>query len=778
MPGPRPPRPDDPVQLGEYRLLGRLGEGGQGVVHLGEAPSGTRVAIKVLHAHVAGDPDVRRRFLREVEAARRVPPFCTARVLDVGTAGDQPYVVSEFIDGESLEQRIRSRGPLDPRDLERLAIGTATALAAIHRAGIVHRDFKPANVLLGPDGPRVVDFGIARGTDLATTSVSVMGTPPYMSPEQLSGGRIGPPSDLFSWAGTILFAGTGRTPFGRDVALATLIYRILHQECDLTGLPDGLRPVVGRCLAKAPEHRPTAEEVLLALITGNGAVRPGAAMPGGDLLTTAMGRMGQPSPQAGPPAQGGPPPGGPPPGGPPLPVGPPSPQEASGRGRPGAAPPPGPSRTVPPPGGVVPTAPPGGAFPAEPPTGPSRTVPPPGGVLPAAPPTGPARGGQDPSAGGLSRRSLLIGGGSALVTGAVTAAAILLPRYLREEGGTVTSSPGPDPGTASTPPPSPATPTGSAGPTASAATATPSPSRLITAGPGEPLVLRNGQLVQGLAISADGRTVAAGCWDGTIRLWEVPAGEVTAELDDREFYVQGVALSPDGRTLVGVGGVRDTEAHVWDVASRRRISKSVVGAVFVEFSSDGKRFVTGSGFEWVRLWRTSDRRQEGASMRHTQLVAGGAFSPDGRLLATAGWDRAVRLWRTSGTAAGVLNGHKDQVNAVVFLDDRTLASAGYDKVVRVWDVSSRKPKGPAFTGSGSTVNSLACSPDGTVLAAGTNEHGVWLWDVATRRSLRPPLQALPTGQVHAVAFSGDGLVLAVATGNDVLLYDVGGLRSA
>ncbi|WP_449061719.1 WD40 repeat domain-containing serine/threonine protein kinase [Planomonospora algeriensis] len=732
MPGPRPPRPDDPVRLGEYRLLGRLGEGGQGVVHLGESPSGTRVAIKVLHAHVAGDPGVRRRFLREVEAARQVPPFCTARVLDVGTTGDQPYVVSEFIDGESLEQRVGSRGPLDPRDLERLAIGTATALAAIHRAGIVHRDFKPANVLLGPDGPRVVDFGIARSTDLATVSVSVMGTPPYMSPEQLSGGWLGPPSDLFSWAGTILFAGTGRTPFGRDIALAALVYRILHQECDLTGLPEGLRPVVDRCLAKAPEHRPAAEQVLLALITGDGAARPGTAMPAGDLLTTAMGRMGQPSPHPGPSPQAGPVPQ----------LGP----------HPGPVPHPGPQA------GSFPTAPSGGAF-------------------PVAPATGPSRGAAAPSPGGLSRRSLLIGGGSALVTGAVTAAAILLPRYLREEAGPVTSSSGPSPEAASTPQPSPGDPLGLGlrRADASAAAATPTPSRLVASGPGEPLVLRNGNLVQGLAISADGRTVAAGCWDGKVRLWEVPSGEMTAELDDRKSYVQGVALSPDGRTLVSVGGVRDTEAHVWDVASGRRVSKSVVGAFFAGFSPDGKRFVTGSGFEWVRLWRTSDRRQEGASMRHAQLVADAAFSPDGQLLATAGWDRTVRLWRTSGKAAGVLNGHKDQVNAVVFLDGTTLASAGYDKVVRVWDVASRKPEGPVFEGSGSTVNGLARSPDGTVLAAGTDEHGVWLWDVATRRSLRPPL---PTGQVHAVAFSGDGLVLAVAAGNDVLLYDVAGLRAA
>lgn len=263
-------------------------------MYLGESPSGARVAVKVLHARVAGDPTTRRRFLREVEAARQVPPFCTARVLDVGTAGERPYVVSEFIAGESLEQRVGSHGPLSPGDLRRLAVGTATALAAIHRAGIVHRDFKPANVLLGPDGPRVVDFGIAHGTDMATAATGMVGTPPYMSPEQFSGERVGPPSDMFSWAGTILFAGTGRSPFGSDVALAALMYRILNQECDLTGLPDDLRALAGRCLAKEPGHRPTAEEVLLRLITGGGTAPVGTPAPtGGDLLATAMNRIGQ-----------------------------------------------------------------------------------------------------------------------------------------------------------------------------------------------------------------------------------------------------------------------------------------------------------------------------------------------------------------------------------------------------------------------------------------------------------------------------------------------------
>lgn len=289
-------------------------------------------------------------------------------------------------------------------------------------------------------------------------------------------------------------------------------------------------------------------------------------------------------------------------------------------------------------------------------------------------------------------------------------------------------------------------------------------------------MLEHDEPVQGLAISADGRLVAAGLWRGTIRLWEIPTGEPLADLKDRESYVEGLALSPDGRTLVSVGGVTDTAAHLWDVASRKRLPGTVVGAVFAAFSPDGRRFVTGSGYEWVRLWRTADRKQAGAAMRHGELAAGTAFSPDGRLLATASWDRTVRLWRVAdGTAVGgPLTGHTDQVNAVVFLDGRTLASAGYDRVVRVWDVTTRKATGATFRGALSTINALAVGPDGALLAAATGRDGVWLWDVATRRLLTRPVA---TGQFQAVAFSGNGLVLAAATEKTVLLYDVGDLRT-
>ena len=185
---PKPLEPGDPLRLGRFELLGRLGEGGQGVVYLGRGtgPGEDRVAVKVLRSSV--DPTVLERLGRELDAVHQVQPFVTAGVIEASAEGDLRYIVSEFIDGPSLQERVMTSGPLREGELQRLAVGTATALTAIHGAGVVHRDFKPANVLLGPDGPRVVDFGIARLNDVATITSGLIGTPTYVAPEQLAGG--------------------------------------------------------------------------------------------------------------------------------------------------------------------------------------------------------------------------------------------------------------------------------------------------------------------------------------------------------------------------------------------------------------------------------------------------------------------------------------------------------------------------------------------------------------------------------------------------------------
>ncbi|MEO5877988.1 MAG: serine/threonine-protein kinase, partial [Streptosporangiaceae bacterium] len=271
-----PLRAGDPDQIGAYRLTGFIGEGGQGVVYRGEAEDGRPVAVKVLHTRLAGDEKARARFLRELDAARRVARFCTAQVLDAAAEDTHPFIVSEFVDGPSLRQVVKRDGPRDAGTVERLAIGTATALAAIHQAGIVHRDLNPANVLLGPDGPRVVDFGISRALESDTLeSTERIGTPAYMAPELFLSDRIGPAADIFAWAGTITYAATGAPPFGKG-GLGVVMHRILNDEPDLSGLPDGLREIVGAALTKDPEQRPDAAAVLRAVLGQEPVLTSGA----------------------------------------------------------------------------------------------------------------------------------------------------------------------------------------------------------------------------------------------------------------------------------------------------------------------------------------------------------------------------------------------------------------------------------------------------------------------------------------------------------------------
>ncbi|SPL90245.1 Oligopeptide ABC transporter, periplasmic oligopeptide-binding protein OppA (TC 3.A.1.5.1) [[Actinomadura] parvosata subsp. kistnae] len=268
MAGVRPLRSGDPTSLGSYVLSGFLGEGGQGSVYLGQSPSGEQVAVKLLHTRYAEDERAVRRFLREADSARRVAEFCTARVLDVGEADGRPYIVGEYVDGPSLQRQVSTEGPLRGAALVRLAVATATALAAIHKAGVIHRDFKPGNVLLGPDGPRVIDFGIARALDVSqSVSTSVVGTPAYMAPEQFLG-EAQPASDVFAWAGTIVFAATGRGPFGFG-ALPVVMHRIMNGEPDLSGVPESLVPLLRASLSKDPHQRPTADRLLQELIRGS-----------------------------------------------------------------------------------------------------------------------------------------------------------------------------------------------------------------------------------------------------------------------------------------------------------------------------------------------------------------------------------------------------------------------------------------------------------------------------------------------------------------------------
>ncbi|MEU7933797.1 serine/threonine-protein kinase [Micromonospora echinofusca] len=274
VPGLTPLWTHDPSAAGPYRLVGRLGSGGQGVVYLGEDGQGHRVAVKMINIDLS-DPRARSQFMKEIAAARRVVPFCTAQVLFADVDGERPYVVSEFIEGPTLHRHVREHGPVTGNALHRLAVGTATALAAIHRCDVVHCDLKPDNVVLGRDGPRVIDFGIARALGVTETVTSrVLGTTAYMAPERFrNDDSVGPPCDVFAWAATIAFAAGGRPPFGTD-SLFAVMHRVLNDPPDLPPLPPGLDELIRQCLAKDPADRPEAEQVLMRLL-GQDVAAPG-----------------------------------------------------------------------------------------------------------------------------------------------------------------------------------------------------------------------------------------------------------------------------------------------------------------------------------------------------------------------------------------------------------------------------------------------------------------------------------------------------------------------
>ncbi|MEV6597828.1 protein kinase [Actinoplanes sp. NPDC051346] len=269
--------PGDTRQIGRYRLLARLGQGGMGTVYLGETPEGRPVALKMVRPEHAHDPEYRGRFRSEVNRAQQVPPFSTAEVLDADPDHDPPYLVVEYVNGPSLHTILQDQGPLTGAALHTLAIGTATALTAIHGAGVIHRDLKPANVLLPPGGIKVIDFGIARPQELTshhTATHHMVGTIAYMAPERFEPAHAhlaGTPADIFAWGVLIAHAATGRTPFAGDTPPATAM-RILTRQPDLDGVTGPLRDLVERALAKDPADRPTARQLLDALVDGGPVV--------------------------------------------------------------------------------------------------------------------------------------------------------------------------------------------------------------------------------------------------------------------------------------------------------------------------------------------------------------------------------------------------------------------------------------------------------------------------------------------------------------------------
>ncbi|MGV9304497.1 protein kinase domain-containing protein [Nonomuraea sp. NPDC003727] len=762
-------KPGDPVRLGPYRLLDRLGEGGQGAVYLAEGPDGARIAVKLLHARHADRPDVRARFLREIELARQVAEFCTARVLDAGESDGSLYVVSEYIDGVSLQKSVEREGPRSGAALHRIAVGTATALAAIHQAGIVHRDFKPANVLLGPDGPRVIDFGISRALDtVGTTTSGVVGTPTYMSPEQIGGQRVGAASDVFSWAATMVFAATGRPAFGHD-SIPAVLHRILTAEPDLSAIPADLRRLLAQCLAKDPAARPTASQAMLSLI----AHRPAPAAPAPAGPTSAgpppAGLSTGPSPS---PVPAGSVPTGP------APVGP-MPAEAAPFGHVSAGPvpagsvPTGPAPVGPVSAGAVPFGP----VPAPPGAdgGPATPAP---GVTGPAPGSRALQGRALDTVPGRTRRKVAYGVVAAGCAALVTGAAVVVPAWL----GTGTPRPTVGP-LASTGAPAPATHT----PPASARTSSPTPptpAPALSPWSGKAVGTALGTLrghtddVETVATTTvDGRPVAvSGSQDRTVRLWDLTGRKLMATFTGHTNGVREVAVTDLDGTPIAVSGGDDGTVRVWDLARRGPLGKPIdqnepVFSLAVARHGDRTVVITGGGDGNVRVWDLATRKQVGQTRRgaHDGAVFSLAATDDGTFY-TGGQDGEVKRWSLDGGEGANVTTHSGYVSAIATatLDGGPVVlSGGGDQEVWVDEPAGGERRLP-YRGHSGWVYSIAVAEVAgrTLVVSGGNDGSARVHDLATGKDAGRPFKDHDHNVFGLATADVGGRTVVVSAGGD------------
>lgn len=259
-------RREDPRVVGSFRLHRRLGAGGMGVVYLGSDKKGQRVALKVIRPDLAEDQEFRSRFAREVSAARRIRGGCTARLVAADLDADRPWFATQYVPGPSLHDKVAGEGPLCAAEAASIGAALSEGLVAVHEAGVVHRDLKPSNILLSPKGPRIIDFGIAWATGASTlTHVgTAVGSPGFLAPEQVRGAAVTPATDVFSLGATLAYASMGDSPFGHGSS-EVMLYRVVHEEAQLHGVPDALAPLVRACLAKDPEERPSTLQLSLRL---------------------------------------------------------------------------------------------------------------------------------------------------------------------------------------------------------------------------------------------------------------------------------------------------------------------------------------------------------------------------------------------------------------------------------------------------------------------------------------------------------------------------------
>ncbi|GAB1823252.1 WD40 repeat domain-containing serine/threonine protein kinase [Herbidospora sp. RD11066] len=628
--------PDDPDRIGPYRLEGRLGAGGMGEVFLARSPGGRIVVVKRIHGHHATDPEYRARFAREIDAARRVGGHFTAQVVAADPDADRPWMVTAHIPGPSLQAFVSGHGPLTADTVVALGAGLAEGLAAIHACGLVHRDLKPANVICADDGPRIIDFGIARPLDAGplTETGALLGTCAYMSPEQLNGHPATPAADVFALGCVLGFAATGQGPF-HAVSLPAIVRRVTSEDPDLSRVPTahGLRDLVAACLAKTPADRPEVTDILARLArSGAGHHRP--ATP--DRLespTREPARTEQVSSRL--------------------------PRRAlltAGLGVSGAI-------------AVIAISHAFGGEKAAPSATPVETkvqaynigevVAHEQGVYAVAF----APDGKVLATGG--------GGGVRLWDTTDPARPVALDP-LRYDDWVATLAFNHDG-------------------TLLATGAHDGSLRLWDVAARAPVAVLEGQTgrVTTLAFTRDGTLLASGGDDETVRLWDVAGQAAAGTLPGHRSGIDSLAFNHDGTILASASG--DPTVWLWNVEERARRADllTTAGMFAVAFNPAGSLVAAGGTDPSVRLWDVARRTIVATMTGHTNAIGSLAFSPDGTLLASGGDDRTVRLWKVAdGALVDVLTGPEDRVTSVAFSPDGQLLAVGStDTKLRLWKIA-------------------------------------------------------------------------------------------